>query len=345
MQEFLSVMWGYLIITAPYLWMGFLAGGLIHQFLGLQGKAGEWIKRSGPKNIFYASLLGIPLPLCSCSVIPAAVTLRKQGAGTGTTSSFLISTPESGVDSMLMTYAVMDLPMTIMRPIAAFLTSFSAGLFQEQFNNVPYVEPETQEKTSCCHHKNDHDHDHDLKSKNFLGKVLEYGLVNLVDDMVEWLSFGLILGGVLTYFLPVDTFDSLNGLTGRLLVLGLGIPFYICASASTPIAASLVIKGMSPGTALIFLLVGPATNISNLSVLQKYIGKKGVIINIITIAVVSLGLSFLVDFIYEYFQLETQFKIHHLHEHHGHAWWQHLLSVGLVLLLLQSAWRKFKKRA
>ena len=167
---------------------------------------------------------------------------------------------------------------------------------------------------------------------------MEYGFGDLVDDLAPWLALGLLLGGVLEFFIPDNFLENINGLKGRLLVLGMGIPFYVCGSASTPIAAALILKGMEPGTALIFLLTGPATNLSNMVVLQQYIGKRGVLINIITIGLVSLVLSYLVDFLYGHFHWPLDFRIgHHHHETTGIL--EYLTTIFLLILLARSLYR------
>ena len=343
MEIFLSF-WDYLTVTAPYLILGLGMAGLLHAFVNV-----EFIKRhlggKGLAPILKASLFGIPLPLCSCSVIPAAVELRKSGASNGSTSSFLISTPESGVDSIAMTYAMMDFPMTVLRPLAALITSLSAGIFQNFFNffEISKTSPAPQ---ICCPKMKARQEQQQLQNKDQRGvkeglkKSLRYAFVDLSNDLAVWLSIGLILGGLLTFFVPQDFFEGMNGWQGRLIVLGVGVPVYICASASTPIAASLVLKGMSPGTALIFLLVGPATNISNITVLQNYIGKRGVLINILAIALVSLGLSYGVDFLYSHFTWPLDFQIGH--EHKSSSLISHLCTFFLIFLLFKGVLKKIR---
>lgn len=336
-MDFFKALWEYIVLSAPYLLFGFLASGVLREYFNV-----DWIKKNlgskGVGSIFKASAFGVPLPLCSCAVIPAAVTLKKQGASNAATSSFLISTPESGVDSIMMTYGVMDFPMTIIRPISAFMTAFIAGIGQHFFNNESVV-IEEKEKSACC-----------SKSKiakaslpNRLKRVWDFSTNELVEDIAGWLTIGLICGALINFAVPAELFAYGNGIIGKLIILGIGIPFYICASASTPIAASMVMKGMSPGTALIFLLVGPATNVANLAVLQKYIGKKGVIINIIAIAIVSFALSYIVDGLYSYYSWEVSFAISEAHVHAAPLWHQ-AMGVYLVFLLLKGLYNtKFKK--
>jgi uncharacterized protein len=340
-MSFLQELWQYMATVAPYLVFGLLAAGVVHIFVPLSLIQKHLGGDSG-KGVLKAALFGIPLPLCSCSVIPTAITLKKGGASNGATSSFLIATPESGVDSMAMTYAMMDIPMTVMRPLAAFLTATLAGFSQMLFNKEE-VPQEVEEKKSCCK-KNKKE-----APKKSVKEVFRFAFLDMANDLSFWLTVGLVAGAAISYFIPADAFEASNGLMGRLLVLGIGIPLYICASASTPIAAALMLKGMSPGTALILLLVGPATNIANLLVLQKYIGKKGVMINIICIGVVSFALSYLVDFLYGQFSWPFDFKVAHQHEH-GLAWWNIVSGIFIAVLLLKGLYQeevvpRLKKRA
>ncbi len=335
-MEFLQSLWIYLLSAAPFLMLGLFISGLVHVFIST-----ERIKKSlggkGLSGIVKSSLLGIPLPLCSCAVIPTAATLKKNGASNSATSAFLISTPESGVDSIAMTYGMMDLPMTIIRPIAAFFSAFFAGVLQLFFNNED-IEIKEEEKKGCCKKSSKKE----IEQESFLSKCkrsFNFAFVELIDDFAFWLTLGIVFGAVINFIVPADFFDGLDGILGRVLILAIGVPLYICASATTPIAASLVMKGMSPGMALIILLVGPATNISNMLVIGKYIGKKGVLINVFAIVVVALLMSFITDYIYTAYSLPIDFKVSaHAHEHAS------ILEVGVtvlfVILLLKSLFLK-----
>jgi uncharacterized membrane protein YraQ (UPF0718 family) len=322
-------LWNYLVLSAPYFLLGLFASAFIHYFL-----RNDLIKKMlGGKtvgNVVKAAAVGVPLPLCSCSVIPAAVTLKKNGASTAATSSFLISTPESGVDSIAMTYALIGLPMAIIRPIAAFATAFVAGVAQLVFktdDDAPQIE---QEKKPCCK-KNKA-----AEEKPSLKKSFKYAFVDLLDDMSGWLAFGLLLGAGLNMAVPDNFFQGLGSGTSMLVMLGIGIPFYICASASTPIAASLIMKGMAPGSALIFLLVGPATNLSNIMIIQKYIGKKALMINIGAIIIVSVVFGVLVNMYMP--TMDIMMKGHH-HEHT--AWWQTALAVIFSVMMVVTLVNKY----
>ncbi|MAZ49814.1 MAG: hypothetical protein CME65_14725 [Halobacteriovoraceae bacterium] len=332
-MTYLDVLWSYLLVSAPYLLLGFFVSGIINQFVPTS-KLKSWLGAHRFSSIFKASLIGVPLPLCSCSVIPTAVTLKKNGASNAATSAFLISTPESGIDSISITYALMDLPMTIIRPIAAFCSAFFAGTLQFFLNkeNVMPLEEEASSDGHCCHSKKE-----EVKKIAFsdrIKQVFQYGFGKLSDDIAGWLTIGILLGAMIDYIVPENYFASLSMLEDRLMILVIGIPLYICASASTPIAASLMLKGLSPGSALLLLLVGPSTNISNIAVLQKYIGKRGVILNIFSIVIVALGFSFLVDYLYSRFFTVQINEILLEHSHSG-SWWQSLSAAILIVLLIK----------
>lgn len=373
MSDFFRSLVEYIMLAAPYLVLGFIFAGIIHQFLTV-AQLQRWLGDKSWTSIFKASAIGVPLPLCSCGVIPAAVTLKKSGASNGAISAFMISTPETGIDSIVLTYGIMDLPMTIIRPISAFITATVAGLLNHFFNRdggelFKPMKPQAEGKKNCCHtelavpqhdhHGHVHQEVHQEKEplpieklqKTALAKVgqsirgvAHFALVELIDDLLWWLLLGLMLGAVISHFLPMDFFAQFNPHTSRFVVMLVGIPMYICASASTPIAASLVLKGMSPGTALIFLLTGPATNVANLVVLKKSIGTKGIMLNLVAIALCSYVLSYVVDAFYAKvggpnFVLNEMQNMEHM-EHMGSL--HYLACIVFLLIILGSMIRKFK---
>lgn len=336
-MEFIDSLWKFMVLSSPVLLLGLAVAGLIHGFITVE-KIKSVLGGNTISAVFKAAILGIPLPLCSCGVIPAAVTIRKSGASNAATSSFVIATPESGVDSIAMTYAMMDIPMTIIRPVAAFFSAFIAGILQFFFNDFELTE-EKEEKKPCCA-KTKAAKEAAANNVNPVVSGFKFAFVDLINDIALWLSFGILLGAGIDLLVPTEWIQSLNGLGGRLILLGVGIPLYICASATTPIAASLMLKGLSPGLALIILLTGPATNLANILVLQKYIGRKGIIINIVAIAVVALIFSFLVDYLYSHFAWPLNFNISG-HDHgHGAAWWEIGAVVILSTLLIKGIFQK-----
>lgn len=319
-------------MTAPYLMLGMGMAGLIHIYLSVEkveahlGKGKKWA-------IIKASLFGVPLPLCSCSVIPTAIALRKKGASNSATSSFLVSTPETGVDSIAVTYGLMDLPMAVMRPLFAFITASTVGVVHGAFNED--FEVKEEEKAPCCSKTK--------AKKNTIVDGFKYGYFTLLEDIAVWLTFGLVAGAFIDWFFPPSSLEGWNGFAGRIALMTIGTGLYICASASTPIAASLILKGMSPGTAMLILLTGPATNLSSIFVLQKYLGRKGIIINIVVIMMVSLILSYLVDFLYQSFEWPLTMKLAHHHHDHGTNYFLLGITILFSLLLIRALYKRLFK--
>ncbi len=324
---FLNNFWNYLVLSAPFFLGGLLLAGIIKFFIPLD-KIKKTLGGRSSWTFIKAAILGIPLPLCSCSVVPTAITLRKAGANNAATSSFIIATPESGIDSIAFTYAIMDLPMTILRPIAALSSALVAGFFQLLLNNDrSRPVSEMKECSHCCG-----------GDKGKAKTILQFAFGELVDDIALWMFIGVGVGALIETLVPGNFFGGLNGMSGKVLMLLVGIPIYICASSSTPLVAALILKGMSPGTALILLLTGPATNIANLLVLRKYIGTKGIVINIVIIAVVALIFGVLTDWLYSYFAWEINFRL--MQMEHGITIWGHLLALVLLVLLIKGIWIK-----
>ena len=336
-MEFISSFWKYLIISAPFLILGLLIAGFINTFISVE-QLKKILGGNSMWTVVKAAFLGIPLPLCSCSVIPTAAQLKKSGVNNGATSSFLIATPESGVDSIAVTYALMDPFMTVIRPVAAFASAFVAGALQLTFNRDGGDDSIEEVKSCCKKKKQGLSEAPSLASR--VKSMVEYAFNNLLDDMVIWLLFGIVVGSIVDVFVPTNFFETM-GIDGqKLMILAVGIPLYICASATTPIAASLVLKGMSPGTALLILLVGPATNLSNIMVMQKYIGIKGIVINIISIAVVALGMSYLTDYLYSSMGWGINFNlVGHDHDHSHYSMIQQIMAVLFGLLLVRGIYR------
>jgi uncharacterized membrane protein YraQ (UPF0718 family) len=294
-----------LLDASPYILFGILVAGLLKMFLSTDYIVRN-LGRGRFKPVLKAALLGIPIPLCSCGVLPAAASLRRQGASRGATTAFLISTPESGVDSIAVSWALLDPIMTVARPLVAFVTAFVAGLSQTIFGGVEDLKEGDIDHSCavdrCCDGIDcdpiEHNNHHSLPEK--LAGGLKYAFGELWGDLVGWFAVGLLLAGVITALVPDELFTTYlgGGLSAMLLMLLVGVPLYICATASTPIAAALILKGVSPGAALVFLLVGPATNIASLSVLIGMLGKRAVAIYLGAIAVISVLAGLLVDLIY-----------------------------------------------
>lgn len=384
--------WEVFVEAAPYLIFGFAVAGILNALVPDQ-KIVEYLGTSAGKvrSVVNASLAGLPLPLCSCGIVPAAMSIRKRGASRGATLSFLISTPETGVDSIAITYALLDPLMTIFRPIATVATAILAGLAdnlligeepeksgnkkqeklgkktevlavstlvgvsavgskcnspscncsehgipetgeKEYFalNTVPLKSrdlelksgpgeeihnlklspsmcvPENKDSSCSCGHcgqeKNELSPERKVKesSKEKFLKGVKYAFIELPGEISKWMLVGILLAGIISYAVP-DTFIQEylgGGLKSMLIMLLVGIPLYICATASTPLAASLVAKGMSPGTAFVFLLAGPATNAATITMVARFLGKRSAALYVGVISICALGSGILLDWLY-----------------------------------------------
>ena len=335
--DFLQACWQILAEAAPYVLFGFFAAGLLKALLP-EDVVARHLGRRSVGAVLKASLLGIPLPLCSCGVIPAAISLRRQGANRGASAAFLVSTPESGIDSIAITWALLDPIMTVVRPLAAFLTATVAGLL---INALPEeaTSPDTPAPGGCqdgCATAIPSD----IPLTRRLRAGLGYAFGDLLGDIGRWLLIGVAVAGLITTLVPVDALRLLHRheALSLLVMLLVGIPLYICASASTPIAAALVLKGISPGAALVFLLAGPATNAATVTVFLRYWGRRATAVYLAAIAVCSLTLGWLVDRLYA----ATGADIRHWAARPGAAGhpWGTLSALVLLALILKAAWPK-----
>jgi len=282
---YLKEFWGLMVEMAPYLLFGFLFAGILHIYLQKEN-VGKMLNGNNLKSVTNATIFGIPLPLCSCGVIPAGLSFHKNGASKGSTVSFLISTPQTGIDSILVTYSLLGLPFALIRPVVAMVTGLTGGALA---NSLTKNKPASTEK-----HVDKYAH---LSFTQKVKKVFQYGFVEFIQDISKWLVIGLLLAALLAVVIPDDFFTQyiqypwLN----MLLVLVASMPLYICATGSVPIAAVLMMKGLSPGAALVFLMAGPATNIATLTVLWKSIGKKSTLIYLSTIVLGALAFGYIID--------------------------------------------------
>lgn len=293
--EVLFASWTLLNQAAFYILFGLLVGGLLKTFLSPSYVA-RHLGKGRFSSVFKAALLGIPIPLCSCGVLPAAATLKKQGANNGAVTAFLISTPESGIDSITMSWALLDPIMTVARPVSAFISAAVAGLLENCISFVPsQAEPLSPFRMAGAATP--------ALPQSLVAK-LKAGVLYMVNDLwpdiAGWFFIGILAGGLITAAVPDEIFSTWlgGGFPSMLLMLAIGIPLYICASASTPIAAAFILKGASPGTALVFLLAGPATNITSLTVLIGILGKRATGLYLLSIAVISVLCGLIVDAIY-----------------------------------------------
>jgi uncharacterized membrane protein YraQ (UPF0718 family) len=303
--QIIAASWGLLLEASIYVVFGLLISGLLKVFLD-PGMVARHLGQGRFASVFKAAVLGIPIPLCSCGVLPAALSLKKQGANNGATTAFMISTPESGVDSIAISYALLDPILTVARPVVAFVTAAIAGISE---NLISYSRPARSLQTDlgcpvdgCCDgigcppeiHKNHHT----LFEKVVAG--IRYAFTDFWGDLAGWFLVGILLAGAITTLIPDDIFSHFLGAgwQAMVLMLAVGIPLYICATASTPIAAALILKGVSPGAALVFLLAGPATNIASLTVLVGILGKRAAALYVSAISVCAVSFGLLIDKVY-----------------------------------------------
>lgn len=336
--------WNILNEAAPYVLFGFFAAGLLKALIP-EKMILRHLGGNGFSSVFKASLFGVPLPLCSCGVIPVAAGLRKQGASKGATASFLVSVPETGVDSVAITWALLDPLMTVIRPVAAFLTALLTGglinLLPEQKS------PEPAEPVNNCGCGENEDENPDHASQPLFQRMRQgiiYAFTELLKDIGGWLMLGILIAGTISYFVPVNFVENYLGgeFSSLVIMLIVGIPLYICASASTPIAAALVLKGLSPGAALVFLLAGPATNAATMTVVAKQLGKAAVTVYVIAIAICSLIIGWLTNVLYAALDIDiTQWV--DLAEHSTDSP-LYLVSAIVLLLLLARNYIPGKKR-
>jgi uncharacterized membrane protein YraQ (UPF0718 family) len=294
--------------AAPYLLFGFMLAGLIRAFIN-EDQIREKLGGKGFGSILRASLFGVPLPLCSCGVMPVAASLRKSGASRGATTSFLISTPESGIDSMAITYALLGLPLTIIRPLAAFGTALFAGIFTnavDKADDSVYDTISVKKEDSNCGCCQEQAPQGSLIKR--MSEGIYYSFTDLLPSISLYLVQGLILAGLISFYLPSQWVQNHmdGGPWAMLIMLAAGIPLYICATSSTPIAAAFIAKGMSPGTALVFLLAGLATNIATMVLVNKILGKKFLAIYLASIAVCAILFGLTTDWAYTWLDLDIK---------------------------------------
>ena len=344
--DVLAASWQLLEESSLYIFGGLLIGGMLKIFLSPTFVA-QHLGQGKIRSVFKAALLGVPIPLCSCGVLPAAAQLKRQGANNGATTAFLIATPESGVDSITVSWALLDPLMTVARPVAAFVSAVVAGILEnlvsertpERMAPLPMAVPLTTTSASTaattCSDSHCGCHQEEVYSGFFakLRQGIGYALNDIWGDLAGWFFIGIVAAAAITVLVPSELISRYlgGGLSSMALALLIGLPMYICATASTPIAAAMILKGVSPGTALVFLLTGPATNLAALAVLLRILGKKGVAIYLVSIAVISVLCGLLLDGIYLSLGLSAAATIGQVSEALPH--WLMLSSAVLLLAL------------
>ena len=299
LARILQATWEVYLISSPYILLGLAAAGLMHILIPKEGIT-RWLGQPGFGATARAAFLGIPLPLCSCAVVPVTIELSRKGASREASLAFLVSTPETGVDSILLTYGLMGPIMAVVRPLAALLTSLVAAGSSMIWRSFDGEDAASDLRASPKPDLTSPDSSETLpEAPSRLRRAARYGFVEMVDEIGFWLVVGLALTGVITALVPAEWIQGVlgEGPGAMIILLLLGIPLYMCASASTPVGAALLLKGVSPGAALVFLLAGPATNASSLVVIARFFGRKFVAIYLFSVVVTALATGYLLDVI------------------------------------------------
>jgi len=297
--HFLQSFWQTAGDMAPYLLFGFFATAIsvlivrpdfIERHLGQNSKF----------SILKAALIGVPLPLCSCSVIPVAVSLRRYGASRGATIAFLISTPQTGIDSIVVTYSLLGPIFTFLRPMAALISGLTGGYIIDRLTagqKTPESAPPAENDTECCCEKNVGGRGNTLNRHK---TALRYGFMILPREIGNALILGLTISALIGAFLPENFLGNLmgTGIKPMLIMMLVSIPIYVCATASVPVAAALIMNGITPGAAFVFLMAGPATNAATIAAVWKVLGKKTALFYLLTVAVFAIIFGLTIDYLF-----------------------------------------------
>lgn len=339
---FLTAFWDLVVESAPWLLAGYLLAGIIKQVIPDRWVKGQ-LARPGAGSVVKAAFIGAPLPLCSCGVIPAALGIRKAGASKGATSSFLVATPETGVDSISFSYAVLGPIFALCRPVGAILSAVAAGLLVNSMDRDDEENAETEAATGhCCASEQQEEEQMPPLGERFVNAIA-YGYGAMIADTAKWLAIGLGAAALITVLVPQSFFLQWgNGLMAMIVMVIVGLPMYICATASTPVAAGFLFAGISPGAALVFMLTGPATNIATMGVIREQMGTRSLIAYLIGVIGAAIACGLLLNELYEWFGWPLQLSA----MVHGESWswWRHGLAVVLTALVLR-VWVKPGRRS
>jgi uncharacterized membrane protein YraQ (UPF0718 family) len=326
--------WNTTLEMSPYLLFGFFMAGLLSAFISRRFVETHLGGR-GLLSVIKASIFGVPLPLCSCSVIPVSMSLRRHGATKGSTISFLLSTPQTGMDSIFVTFSLLGPVFAVFRPVIAFITGIVGGALVDTFaHGTSEALPPLQEHETAVN-----------VSENFahrLSRGLRYGFVTLPRDIGRAVLLGLFLAALISAFVPDNFFaDKLGtGILPLFVMMFAGIPVYVCATASVPVAAAMILKGLTPGAAFVFLMTGPATNAATIVTIWKVLGKSVALIYLTTVAGVAVLSGLLLDFLAADVNLAIGASVHIHHEGLLLIAVKYVCALGLMALLLVGIFRK-----
>jgi len=333
MTDYLHNCWNILVALAPWLLLGAGVAGALHvllppNFVRQHLGSGKW------QDVFKAAFFGVPLPLCSCGVIPAGVGLRKDGASDGASIAFLISTPQTGVDSIAVSAAFLGWPFAIFKLFSAFVTGLVGGLLTnwtvpaKPTQPAPGPEqPPTQQVSPT---------DRTFK------EAVSFAVDDLLHSIWKWVVFGILVSALLSLLLPDNSLADktwTQGIWGMFAVLAVSIPLYVCATGSVPIAAALVAAGLPPGTALVFLMAGPATNVATLGAVGKTFGRRVTLVYLLAIVIGSVGLGYAFDFV-----IPADVAASHLHQGAHLGVIAPISAAALLLMFVMFAWKDLRNR-
>lgn len=274
---------------SPYILLGFLIAGLMHAFIP-QKTFARHLSGTGWRSVVKSVMIGIPLPLCSCGVLPTAIAMRRNGASNASSTAFLIATPQTGVDSIAATWSLLGPAFAVIRPIAALITAVFGGIA------VGHSE-KASATIQCASMSKERAHCESVAHKCL--SALRYGYIDLVGSIGAWLVGGLIIAALITVYVPADFFSVMGSypLFSMIAVLIVAIPMYVCATGSIPIALSLMMKGLSPGTALVLLMAGPAANFASFTLISREMGRKSAVVYLASIVVGAILFGLCIDYL------------------------------------------------
>ena len=322
--------WLVAVQMAPYLLFGFLIAGVLSVVI-----SPDWVERHlggrGIGPIVKGVLFGIPLPLCSCGVIPVTASIRNHGASRGATVGFLLATPQTGVDSILATFGLLGPVFGVFRPLAALVTGVVGGGLTQLFDADRH-EDETATRPTCTAECCTGD-----PGQSKVVRALRYGFVTLPADIGKALTLGIVVAGLIAVFVPEDALVRYlgGGFGAMVAMMAVGIPIYVCSTASIPIAIGFMHMGASPGAALAFLISGPATNAATLAMAWKVLGKRTAVIYLATVALGALAAGLCLDLVIDGLPAAAVSHLSHVHEK-GLVWYHHAAGVGLAAVVMVS---------
>ncbi len=319
---------------SPYLLLGFLFAGILRVAFP-KNMITRYMGHNNFRSVLNASLLGIPMPLCSCGVLPTGIGFYKNGASRGSTISFLISTPQTGVDSILATYSLLGLPFAIIRPVVALVTGVFGGMLGNRTVKGKDKETDRDQNSTETHERS-------------FRELLRYGFVELLQDISKWLIIGMLLAALLSVLIPADFFTERisSEYLAMFLMLLASVPLYICATGTIPIAAVLLMKGLSPGAALVLLMAGPATNIATMAVIGNTMGRRSLWMYLISIIGGAIFFGVIINELIPREWIMGAIPIHlhgDIHEHPS-GWFQWISSAILVVLIINGYLMKLLTR-